>query len=315
MRLKILIPVFLSSVASAAQATSESVLFTPDTLSANISLGTLTGKTKERVYLPEEGGRKVSQLDWKFSNAAIIKGNINWDPVPVISLSASGWTTLGSRGGNMTDKDWLDSNNPKVWTDESKQPDTRLNFANEFDLNIKGWILNEPSYRLGLIAGYQESRYSFYATGGSYIYSEDGGFRNESGVFPDGERGIGYRQRFKTPYIGLTGDYRYNNFEFSSTFKYSGWSQASDNDEHYSRETTFRSKIKNQDYYSVSLNAGYYITPAAKLYIEGTWNRVTNKKGDTVIYDHNDGDTDYAKNGAGIENYNLMTTAGLKYYF
>ncbi len=29
-------------------------------------------------------------------------------------------------------------------------PDTQLNYANEFDLNIKGWLLNEPNYRLGL---------------------------------------------------------------------------------------------------------------------------------------------------------------------
>ena len=48
-----------------------------------------------------------------------------------------------------------------------------LYYANEFDLNIKGWLLNEPNYRLGLMAGYQESRYSFTARGGSYIYSSD----------------------------------------------------------------------------------------------------------------------------------------------
>ena len=34
-----------------------------DNTNADISLGTLSGKTKERVYLAEEGGRKVRQLD------------------------------------------------------------------------------------------------------------------------------------------------------------------------------------------------------------------------------------------------------------
>ena len=52
-------------------------------------------------------------------------------------------------------------------------PDTQRNYANEFDLIIKGWLLNEPNYRLGLMAGYQESRYSFTARGGSYIYSSE----------------------------------------------------------------------------------------------------------------------------------------------
>ncbi|STI77227.1 outer membrane protease [Escherichia coli] len=44
----------------------------------------------------------------------------------------------------MVDQDWMDSSNPGTWTDESRHPDTQLNYANEFDLNIKGWLLNEP---------------------------------------------------------------------------------------------------------------------------------------------------------------------------
>ncbi|MGC6746739.1 omptin family outer membrane protease [Escherichia coli] len=45
---------------------------------------------------------------------------------------------------------------PEPRTDESRHPDTQLNYANEFNLNIKGWLLNEPNYRPGLMAGYQE---------------------------------------------------------------------------------------------------------------------------------------------------------------
>ena len=254
MRAKLLGIVLTTPIAISSFASTETLSFTPDNINADISLGTLSGKTKERVYLAEEGGRKVSQLDWKFNNAAIIKGAINWDLMPQISIGAAGWTTLGSRGGNMVDRDWMDSSNPGTWTDESRHPDTQLNYANEFDLNIKGWLLNEPNYRLGLMAGYQESRYSFTARGGSYIYSS--------------EEGI-----------------------------------------------TYRSKVKDQNYYSVAVNAGYYVTPNAKVYIEGAWNRVTNKKGDTSLYDHNDNTSDYSKNGAGIENYNFITTAGLKYTF
>ncbi|EEZ6653246.1 omptin family outer membrane protease [Escherichia coli] len=317
MRLKLLVMALSAPVALNALATTEPFAFTPEKVSTELSLGTLSGKTKERVYDPENGGRKVSQLDWKYSNAAIIKGAINWDLLPRLSVGASGWTTLDHKGGNMVDRDWQDSDKPGIWTDESRHPDTRLNFANEFDLNVKGWILNEPDYRLGLMAGYQESRYSFTARGGSYIYSSDDGFRDTTGTFPDGERAIGYKQRFKMPYIGLTGSYRYEDFELGGTFKYSGWVESSDNDEHYdpSKRITYREKVKDQNYYSVAINAGYYVTPNAKVYVEGTWNRVTNKKGDTALYNHNDNTYDYIKNGAGIENYSFITTAGLKYYF
>ncbi len=48
---------------------------------------------KERFYDPENGGRKVSQLEWKYSNAAILKGAINWEVLPRLSVGASGWTT------------------------------------------------------------------------------------------------------------------------------------------------------------------------------------------------------------------------------
>ncbi|HBL6924148.1 TPA: omptin family outer membrane protease [Citrobacter koseri] len=315
MRLKLLGIALTVPVSFYSMASTEFSSFTPGKLDTDISLGTLSGKTKERVYEPTEGGRKVSQLDWKYNNAAIIKGAINWDLMPWLSVGATGWSTIDSRGANMVDKDWMDASNAGTWTDESRHPNTHLNYANEFDLNIKGWMLKEPGYQLGLIAGYQESRYSFKSTGGTYIYSEDGGFRNEIGSFPDGERGIAYKQRFKMPYIGFTGGYRYENIEFISTFKYSGWVRSSDNDEHYSRGITFRDKVKNQNYYSVAANAGYYITPNAKVYVEGTWNRITNKKGNTTLYDRNDSSYEYAKNTAGIESYNFTTTVGLKYIF
>lgn len=99
----------------------------------------------------------------------------------------------------MVDQDWMDSGTPGTWTDESRHPDTRLNYANEFDLNVKGWFLKESDYRLAIMAGYQESRYSFNATGGTYIYSENGGFRNETGALPDKIKVIGYKQHFKIP--------------------------------------------------------------------------------------------------------------------
>lgn len=113
MRAKLLGIVLTTPIAISSFASTETLSFTPDNINADISLGTLSGKTKERVYLAEEGGRKVSQLDWKFNNAAIIKGAINWDLMSQISIGAAGWTTLGSRGGNMVDQDWMDSSNPE----------------------------------------------------------------------------------------------------------------------------------------------------------------------------------------------------------
>ncbi|NYY76841.1 hypothetical protein DMI62_14680 [Escherichia coli] len=85
-------------------ASTETLSFTPDNINADISLGTLSGKQKSVFIWPKKEAEKVSQLDWKFNNAAIIKGAINWDLMPQISIGAAGWTTLGSRGGNMVDQ-------------------------------------------------------------------------------------------------------------------------------------------------------------------------------------------------------------------
>lgn len=63
-----------------------------------INLGTLSGKTKERLYESDEGGRKVSQLDWKFSNTAFLKGAVNWELFPWLSVGTAGWSILNSWG-------------------------------------------------------------------------------------------------------------------------------------------------------------------------------------------------------------------------
>lgn len=219
----------------------------------------------------------------------------------------------------MVDTDWLDVRNPGRWTEESRHPDTHLNYANEFDLNVKGWILNEADYRLGVMAGYQESRYSFNAKGGSYIYSSDAENniydRGDIGTFSADKKLIGYKQIFRIPYIGLTSLYRYKSFELGTVLKYSAWVQGKDNDEHYSRNITFRDKVSDQYYYSVALKAGYFITPDAKVFVEGAWNRITNNKGDTVTYDRSDNTHFYSKNTAAIEGYNIMALAGFMYRF
>ncbi|KDU28298.1 omptin family protein, partial [Escherichia coli 3-373-03_S1_C3] len=43
-----------------------------------------------------ETGRKISQLDWKIKNIAILKGDISWDPYSFLTLNARGWTSLAS---------------------------------------------------------------------------------------------------------------------------------------------------------------------------------------------------------------------------
>lgn len=224
---------------------AESTLFipnvSPDSVTTSLSVGVLNGKSRELVY-DTDTGRKLSQLDWKIKNVATLQGDLSWEPYSFMTLDARGWTSLASGSGHMVDHDWMSSEQPG-WTDRSIHPDTSVNYANEYDLNVKGWLLQGDNYKAGVTAGYQETRFSWTARGGSYIY-DNGRY---IGNFPHGVRGIGYSQRFEMPYIGLAGDYRINDFECNVLFKYSDWVNAHDNDEHYMRKLTFREKRKIHD--------------------------------------------------------------------
>ncbi|HBK4812868.1 TPA: omptin family outer membrane protease [Enterobacter asburiae] len=284
--------------------------FSPDSLAVSASAGMLSGKSHEMVY-DEATGRKISQLDWKIKNVAILKGDITWDAYSFLTLNARGWTSLASGSGHMDDYDWMNEKQSS-WTDHSSHPATNVNYANEYDLNVKGWILQGDNYKAGVTAGYQETRFSWTATGGTYNY-DNGAYQ---GNFPAGERGIGYSQRFSMPYIGLAGQYRFNDFEFNALFRFSDWVRAHDNDEHYMRDLTFREKTTDSRYYGASVDAGYYVTPHAKVFAEFTYSSYEEGKGGTQIIDTNTGDSgSIGGDAAGISNHNYTITAGLQYRF
>lgn len=284
--------------------------FSPESLAVSASAGMLSGKSHEMVY-DEATGRKISQLDWKIKNVAILKGDITWDAYSFLTLNARGWTSLTSGSGHMDDYDWMNAKQSS-WTDHSSHPATNVNYANEYDLNVKGWIFQGDNYKAGVTAGYQETRFSWTATGGTYNY-DNGAYQ---GNFPAGERGIGYSQRFSMPYIGLAGQYRFNDFEFNALFKFSDWVRAHDNDEHYMRDLTFREKTTDSRYYGASVDAGYYVTPHAKVFAEFTYSSYEEGKGGTQIIDTNTGDSgSIGGDAAGISNHNYTITAGLQYRF
>ena len=302
----------MTTVVARAQSLKDpyAINFDADSIVVSTSLGWLGGESNEYVY-DANTGRKISQLNWRINNAAIIKGDVSWDPLSWLTLNARGWTTLASSGAEMDDYDWLDASQSH-WTHWSNSPNTSLNHANEFDVNTKAWFIKRPEYKLGAVVGYQQTRFSWTALGGHYQYNNG----NNIGDFPPGKRLIGYKQTFSLPYLGLAGGYRYRDIEFNALLKFSPWVEAKDNDEHYKRDLTFREKTKGSNYYSASLDVGYYITPNTKVFTEFTWSKYSQGKGGTQIINNLSGESSYdGGNSAGIENKNYSFTAGLQYRF
>ncbi len=162
-RILIIFPlVFLSFEATSAEPSSSPLALNlnSDSLSFDVGLGWLKGESKEYVYNPNSK-YKISQLNWNIGNALIAKGNISWDALYRLTLNTRGWIKLTSRNSSMDDYDW----GPKQshWNDWSSSPDSPLNYANEFDLNVTGWLIKQFNYKLGAILGYQETRFSWTA--------------------------------------------------------------------------------------------------------------------------------------------------------
>lgn len=78
----------ISAISGTAYADSEQLIpdFSPESFSASASAGMLSGKSNELVY-DEITGRKISQLNWKIKNVAIVKGDLSWNPYSFLTLT------------------------------------------------------------------------------------------------------------------------------------------------------------------------------------------------------------------------------------
>lgn len=305
------VPVAAPALAS-SYATGEPTRYQYDGVSLNASLGYLGGESKEFVYFQ---GQQVSRLDWKLKNAAIIKAEANYDVLSWLSLNAKGWTTLASGSGHLDDYDWQDPHSSH-YTDSSHSPAT-VNEANEYDLSLRFWAWNQPNYKVGAIAGYQENRTSWLSRGGTYDYAGtdinddyDPTLPRHKGTF-NNEPGVGYRQVFKTPYFGLVGYYALNQFEFSGLLKYSHWVDATDHDVHYQADSTSSTSSNNAELWAGVMNAGYWVTPHTKVFTEAAYTYYPNKQGDEKIWTSK-GDY-YSEGGGGLQSRAWSLTAGVQY--
>ncbi|WP_213989456.1 omptin family outer membrane protease [Sodalis sp. dw_96] len=291
-------------------ALADKFRYDAQSIKASAAMGWLNGESKEFAYDARDG-YKISELNWTLKNTAIFKGDIAWDATEFLTLNLRGWTTLASSGSKMDDYDWLDRGQSH-WTDRSTHPNSRLNHANEFDVNVKGWLLNAPEYRLGTVFGYQQTRFSWTAFGGSFNYKNG----TDNGEYAPGARAIGYRQKYFMPYLGVAGMYRYQNVEFNTLLKFSPWVKARDNDEHYMRDITFRHQGKGSRYYSATVDAGYYVTPNTKIYAELSLNKYEENKGSHTKTCNHCGNKDYfGGNSSGMSNTYYTASAGVQYLF
>ncbi|MDR1827162.1 MAG: omptin family outer membrane protease [Methylobacteriaceae bacterium] len=279
----------------------------PETIGGtmNLSLGYLKGEAREFVYDPI-GGDTISELIWDIS-APILKGEIGADLFPWLSISVGGWTTVAKSDSVMDDYDYNQEYNGKLYTLHSHHDDTDLNFANEWEVALKGWVLRDSNARGGLLMGYRESRYSWTARGGTYDYY---GF---TGSFDAGVPGIGYRQMYFTPFLGLVAEANYGGFEFGARVRYSPAVKSNDRDNHYLRSLEFLDRGYSGTFFSLEGSMGYYFSEHVKAYVEGTYTAYKDLKGPTLYIDMDTQQWDQSLgNSGGLQNKAYSISIGLQ---
>lgn len=288
-----------------ATSSSCSSCYKYDSINFDLGLGVMAGESKEYVY-EQYSSHKISELDWKINSSWIIKGQINADVLSWLTVNVSGWNTIVKGDAYMNDYDWLFSNQSS-WSHHSYHENTRLKNANEIDVKGIGWFINNYNVKLGVLAGFEWSSFSYLANGGCYSYYNG----VITGCFPANEKVIGYRQRFATPIIGLSGKFTRNDFEFSGDIKYGPWVTASDTDEHYLRNLIFKERGTNAKFYSADLTAGYYICSSTKLFLQGVINEFTNARANTTITSTSYSGSISIPDSAGLSNKNYIAALGV----
>lgn len=298
--------VFLVLWLSAAPLQSAIMKHAEQKVAAAVSIGYISGTAHEYVYLAE--GALLSHLLWNMEQAPIIRAEGTFPLNSWLEAGLSGWINLDQGEALMDDYDWEPP--ISVFSKWSHHPDTDLRQANEVDIHLKGWFLQKEHWSLAGMVGYKRSLYSFLAKGGCFNYD----FGLNVGCFPEGEVGIGYKQTYTLPYLGIAGMYSLRSWVIQSAFKYSNWVEGRDKDQHYQTYFTFYEGSNHFKYYEASVNAGYFVTSRVKVFAEGIYNLIPNKKMGTVVVDNLVNERfDIEGPVAGFSNNNYILSLGIQY--
>ena len=173
--------------------------------SLGASMGLASGEARELVYYtadwpPFQDGDTMSELVWDLDNAVMAGGFISASIKDRLFFSLEALTRVSGGGDHMTDKDWLIVRDE--WSHYSESP-TDLEKGLIIDLQASYAFVKSNYVALRAILGYQYDNWHWKNHGGYYIYSTGGGWRNDTGTWPDDEVGIEYEQKIHLPYAGL----------------------------------------------------------------------------------------------------------------
>lgn len=279
-------------------------------VSGRLSLGLLTAEANELVY-DSASGAKASHLTWESDTVAMLGFGGSITPVHWLKLNADFKINVSEGSSTMDDYDWFVTG--ADWTHWSHHEDTDVDSITMFDINAEFTMMGKDQTRLYGIVGYKQDTFEWSAYGGTYVYSVNG-FRDSSGSFPDGEKGISYEQTYKTPYLGLGFEMDFTPVTFAGRFTYSPAVDLATVDNHYQRNLEFTDDFETGDMFGLDVAVVYALTTNLKLAGSLHYLSYDEVKGSTNVKDtisgytvHYDGDV------AGSDNTSTLIAATLIY--
>lgn len=265
-----------------------------------------------------KNGKKVSHLIWK-SDAPVLTATAK-------AIFDNDWTLSGNLvvgltgNSKMADYDWVvqppAGYSPNAWSDRSFSPDTTLDRYWTADIAVGHNFNISETTILNLHGGFKYTNVKWSAYGGSYIYSNHGGFRNDVGKFPDGERGITYEQTYPAAFLGLEATKVIEQWSFSALARGGLSFTSKDEDHHWMTGARYTEEFKNTPFISLGARAEYAVTQKATFFLAGNFERYFNKVGDTKVYDIVSGEKlKFIPDGAGMKFQSWSVTGGFKYRF
>jgi plasminogen activator len=305
---------FSAEALAEAQTTREEQ-FQLGAVGVSLGAGLLNGQAREKVY-DVESGQKISQLNWSMKQVPTLHLGVKYQPVNWLSLDLNGWTRVAKGDGHMKDYDWLEDDRSD-WSHYSDHPDTQVSKAWQADVAATAWALKRDDLALGMMLGYQRNQFGWQARGGRYTYSSGEGFRDDSGEFPAGQKGISYQQTYDTPYVGLVGLYHFRNWTLEGKFKYSQWVRARDHDRHHVTGVSYDGDYGNSGrMQSLAVALSYRVTPQLSLRAGVDHQVYAEAKGSTLIKDAHTGERLRIAGDAGSQSaMTTMSTLALTYAF
>jgi len=274
-----------------------------------VSFGVINGESHELVY---EDGVKVSELIWRLDDVPMLGLSASLELPGPVAFNLAGWTKLGEPSSFMEDYDWIKASRPNEWSHYSRSA-TTLTKGEMVDANFVIPLLKKSGGVLSAVLGFRRDHWRWEDWGGWYIYSSNAGFRDLTGVFPEGT-GITFEQWFYAPYLGVQLDFRFSEeFQLSGRFAGSKWAWSEDNDHHIMRDIVFKDYFDHVTYVTFGAEASYFLSESLSLSVSVDAQKYARTVGDTDIFAP--GETVSFDEGAGLEHSSWMAAFSFGYTF